>query len=242
MKNLFNRFKWLRVILGLVVFSLGLVILLITVSQDGNPFQLVALIVAIYCFAVALFNLLVTILLERKAGFNGISSNILVSGLLVGIGIALLTSDIVQTIVNTLVTDFLPWILISISVAVFLKFIILISNKSSKNDFGSWIRALVVWVILLIIGLVVLFTKNDISTFIYGVIGILVMVVGLLVVSFGIVTLVNENRGKKRPKKAKKLKKGSQKVVEAKPADSEPKQVESKDVVDIQAPAVREKK
>jgi len=242
MKNLFNRFKWLRLILGLVIFSLGLIILLITVNEDGDPFKLVALIVSIYCFAVAVFNLLVTIFMEKKAGFNGISSNILVSGLLIGIGIALLSSNIVQNFVDTLVADFLPWVMISISAVVLLKFILLVSNKTSRIDFGAWIRALIIWVILLTTGLVILFTKNDITTFIYGVVGIIVMVVGLLVISFGIVTMVNERREKKQPKTSKKIKKDHPKATKPNGTDSDLKLVESKDVVDVQTPVIKEDK
>ena len=180
--------------------------------------------------------------MEKKAGFNGISSNILVSGLLIGIGIALLSSNIVQNFVDTLVADFLPWVMISISAAVLLKFILLVSNKASRIDFGAWIRALIIWVILLTTGLVILFTKNDITTFIYGVVGIIVMVVGLLVVSFGIVTMVNERREKQQPKTSKKIKKENPKVAKPNDDDSDLKLVESKDVVDVQTPVIKKDK
>jgi hypothetical protein len=90
--------------------------------------------------------------------------------------------------------------------------------------------------------LVILFTKNDITTFIYGVVGIIVMVVGLLVVSFGIVTMVNERREKQQPKTTKKIKKENPKVAKPNDDDSDLKLVESKDVVDVQTPVIKKDK
>ncbi len=245
MKSLYKRFKWLIIVLGLVVFSLGLIVLIISINNK-DMFDIVSYIIAGYCFAIALFNLLVTILLERKDGYNGISINLLFSGLLIGIGIALLDSQIINVVVNVLV-NFLPALFFALAGVVVIKFVLLVADKNTGRAYSSWAIALILWTMFLTLGIVVLVNKLDnnadsLETFIFAIIGIVVMLIGLLVATYGIVLIVRskEKLEKKPIKKSKKKANGAE--IDSTKEIGEPKLVEPKDVVDIQTPVIKEDK
>lgn len=203
MKNLFNQHKWLQLVVGAIVFSLGLVTLIISLNikddNQGDLLKIVCIIVAIYCFSIALFSLLLALISEKRSGFNGISGTLLSSGVFIGIGTAFCFLDEASGVINTIIGYCLPLVLIAVGAVVLIKFLMLVTNPETRHDAASWIRALVIWVLLLTVGIVFFVQRNAQLYIMYSVLvlGILVMVVGVLIAAFGIVIMVREKKSKK---------------------------------------------
>ncbi len=200
MKNLFSQNKWLRIVAGIILFSLGLVTLIISLNvKEIDLLKIVCIIVAVYCFSIAIFSLLVVLIAEKRVGFNGISGTLLTSGVLFGIGAAFCFIDVASAVIHTIIGYCLPLVLISIAVVVFIKFLLLVTSHETRHDAASWVRALVIWVLLLTAGIVFFIQRNELHYVMYSilVLGILVMIVGVLIVAFGIVIMVREKKAKK---------------------------------------------
>ncbi|HPY79694.1 MAG TPA: hypothetical protein PLY58_01045 [Bacilli bacterium] len=214
MKKLFKEYKWLVIVLGIVIFSLGLITLIMSLVWRDETFLLkvICIIVACYCYAIAIFNLLFTLIAERKAEYDGISGNLLTSGALIGFGVTFsFFADNISNMVISLVKFCLPWLLISLAAVVFIKFLLIVVNKESKHKYAAWVRALVVWVLLLTAGIIFWVVKDELAYFVYASIGVLIMIIGLLVLSLGIVAVAKDKRADNVPVVKEKKKKRKEK-------------------------------
>ncbi|HPS19257.1 MAG TPA: hypothetical protein PLR04_03985, partial [Bacilli bacterium] len=71
MKKLFDQHKWLKIVLGIVIFSLGLVTLIISLNNEGDVLlKIICIIVAIYCFSTALFGILAALITEKRNKYH----------------------------------------------------------------------------------------------------------------------------------------------------------------------------
>lgn len=195
MKSLFDQYKWLRIVLGIVIFALGLAMLIIALNNNSSGLTVVICVtIAIYCFVLALFSLIVALISEKRVGFHGLSTLLISSGVLIGLGIALCFTDVSSLIIDTVVTYCLPWILVALAAVICIKFIVLVSDADSRADKAPWIRALVIWILLLTCGIVFWIEKDKLVDIIYAIIGVGVMVIGVLVTVAGIIGI---NHGRK---------------------------------------------
>lgn len=195
MKNLFEQYKWLKIIFGIVLFSLGLMTLIIALNKNGDELvKIICLMIAIYCFVNAIFIATFALLSEKKVGFNGISGDLLISGVIIGVGVAFCFVDQASAVIGTIVQYCLPLILIALGAVILVKFILLVSNPESRSDHPAWVRSLVAWIILLTVGIVFWIEKGNIIDIIYIIIGGLIMVVGVLVIVAAIITLVKDRK------------------------------------------------
>lgn len=196
MKSLFDKYKWLRIVFGAILFSLGLVTLIVSVNGSGELLKTICIMFAIYCFVIALFGAIVALVSEKDTGFHGISSALLSCGILIGVGIAFCFVDESSGVIETIIQYCLPWILVAVGALLFIKFLILVIDSDSRGDRAAWVRALVAWVVLITLGIVCWVMKSSLISWIFITIGVIVMVIGILVIVAAIISMAKHKKTK----------------------------------------------
>lgn len=243
MRKLTEKFKWLQLLLGILLVGVGVVTIVLTANADNNSNfdQTVCLVWAIILFTIAgLIVLLDVIAFGEDVEFTGL----IAAGICVGIGVFILVNqDIIRNVISTLI----PYILISIGGVLILKTIIL---AVKRVNFKKWIIIFIVSVIFLTSGIVFL-CVNDMLKVIYIVIGGLFIVLGGLEL-IGLITRVSQAHHDKKeaiaktnpPAPKKEKKKGKKKKGEdvefdnpetSTPieVDAQPKQIEHEDDIKL---------
>lgn len=227
MKKIIEKFKWLQLILGLVLVALGVLTIVITANVDGDYEKTIFIV-----WASVLFFIAFVIILFDLISFNDKPefSSLILAGICIGVGIfVLINKDFISQVITTL----LPYILISIGGVLLLKTIVLAIRRVA---FQSWLLPFILSVVFLTAGIVFICVK-DLKQVIYYVVGTLFIVLGAIEI-VGFITVIANRKATTQPAvrspKAKKAKKG--KPVEAEPVeeeaeivDAQPKQIEEQD-------------
>lgn len=228
MKKIIEKFKWLQLILGLVLIALGVLTIVVTanVSDDYEKtiFIVWASVLFFIAFVIILFDL---ISFNDKPEFSGL----ILAGMCIGAGIFVLIN---KEFISQVITTLLPYILISIGGVLLLKTIVLAIRRVA---FQSWLLPFILSVVFLTAGIVFICVK-DLKQVIYYVVGTLFIVLGAIEIIGYITVLVNRRAPTKpavrssKPRKPKKEKPVDAQPVEdneSETVDARPKQIEEQD-------------
>ena len=233
MKRFIERFKWLQLLLGLLLVALGVITIVITLNVKEDDYELTNFIV----WASVMFLLAGTIIIFDLIAFRDKAeySSLIGAGILIGVGVFVLVN---RDFISQVITTLLPYMLISVGGVLLLKTIIL---AIKKVPFKVWLLPFVLAVIFLIAGIVFICVK-ELKQVIYIVVGSLFIVLGAVEIVGYITVLSNKNppKGEVAPKKGKK-KKGE--VMKAEPVnepepveevvEAQPKQIEEQDDIKL---------
>ena len=239
MRRIIEKFKWLQLLLGLVLIALGVLTIVICANVKDDYEKTIFIIWASVLFLIAAiaigFDL---IAFGEKAEYSGL----IASGICIGGGIFILGN---QEFISKVITTLIPYILISIGGVILLKTIIL---AIKRIPFKKWLLPFVISVIFLASGIVFLFVK-DMQTVIYIALGVLFIALGAVEI-IGFVTVMVNGKGRPTtepavvPTKGKKEKKGKKKgdpdisfeqpeePIEVE-VDAAPKQIETEDDIKL---------
>lgn len=192
MRNLFLKHRWLLLLLGAALIALG-VVGLVFVLKDNDVFKVtkaICVVVAIFLFISAAFLLLGGFLNVRATKAVAGASLFTSAGVSIGVGIALLFEEVV-VMISGLIIYLLPLVLIGLGGAALLLCLILLFSEETRPNTSTWATYLIGGTVDLTIGIVLFINRDTDLAFkwIYGVISVLVILLGLFVVVLGFVSL-----------------------------------------------------
>lgn len=192
MKNLFLKHRWLLLLLGAALIALG-VVGLVFVLKDNDVLKVtkaICVVVAIFLFISAAFLLLGGFLNVRATKAVAGASLFTSAGVSVGVGIALLFEEVV-VMISGLIIYLLPLVLIGLGGAALLLCLILLFSEETRPNTSTWATYLIGGTVDLTIGIVLFINRDTDLAFkwIYGVISVLVILLGLFVVVLGFISL-----------------------------------------------------
>lgn len=200
MKKLLNINKWIKLIIGFLLLSLGIITLIICITKKGDDdifVRILSLVFAFYCFVIGLISLIVILISEKNYGHTRISSALLITGFLIGFGIFLCFLDIVVLEWIVFIEYILPCILLGIGAVIFVKWLINILDYRSRRDVGGWVLELIIWVSLIALGILFLVVQEKAYIIIFTIISIVLIILGILMLVASLVALAYENKIKK---------------------------------------------
>lgn len=192
MRNLFLKHRWLLLLLGAALIALG-VVGLVFVLKDNDVLKVtkaICVVVAIFLFISAAFLLLGGFLNVRATKAVAGASLFTSAGVSIGVGIALLFEEVV-VMISGLIIYLLPLVLIGLGGAALLLCLILLFSEETRPNTSTWATYLIGGTVDLTIGIVLFINRDTDLAFkwIYGVISVLVILLGLFVVVLGFISL-----------------------------------------------------
>ena len=197
MRRIIDRFKWLQLLLGLVLVALGVLTIVITANVGQDDYQLTIFIVWASVLGIIAVTLIVfdIVAFHDKAEFT----SLIAAGVCIGLGIYILIN---RADISRIVTTLMPYILISIGGTLLLKTIILAVRRV---NFKSWLSPFVIAVACITAGVIFLVVK-DLEKIIYYVLGTFFIILGAIEI-IGYVTIIANKHAENKLEKPRKEKK-----------------------------------
>ena len=225
MRKIIEKFKWLQLILGLVLVALGVLTIVVTANVDGDYEKTIFIVWASVLFFIAFVIILFDLIsFNNKPEFSGL----ILAGMCIGVGVFVLIN---KEFISQVITTLLPYILISIGGVLLLKTIVLAVRRVA---FQSWLLPFILSVVFLTAGIVFICVK-DLKQVIYYVVGTLFIVLGAIEI-IGYITVLANRKAPTQPavRSPKTRKPKKEEPVEAQPVEeeepeiveAEPKQIE----------------
>lgn len=185
MNSVFEKYKWLKYVIGSFVVGLGvLVIILACVTSSQTLQNTMAIVISIAAFIFGLVFVLIGLLSETHKGFT---LSLLFAALCLTAGIVLLIDVFhLKDAINTMVIVYSLVIFVLVFGAIALaKAISLIVYKERK---GLIFLFFVVAILAIVLGILGLVFGNKLQTAAYIILGILVLVAGILIIVFSLLS------------------------------------------------------
>ena len=233
MRKILEKFKWLQLVFGFVLIALGVLTIVIAISnKDGDYAKYIFIVWAVVLFLIAGVFVLFDVLAFRDTAEFG---TLVGCGICIGIGVFVIVN---QGVINDVIKTLLPYSLMAVGGVLIIKTLVLAIRRIS---FKEWMLPFVVGVVFLTSGLV-FFLNKDSGYILYVATGIMFVTLGAVEIIGFITVLANRRAPRnnlqpvKQPKKAKK-KKGDEEPApeyqEGEIVDASPKQIESEDNVKL---------
>ncbi len=192
MKSLLNKFKWLRIIIGGVFVALGIVMLVLALSdKSADLTKTLCVILGIYCLLIGLFSTIVSLVVEAK---TKLPVDLITGALFIGIGISIFIDlDATAGILTAVVTTCVPWVLIALGSVLIVKAIILLIVK---GEVASWVLAAIAGAVALTLGIVLWVNREHLDDIIYSILAIVIIAVGALELIAGIIDTIKNKKSK----------------------------------------------
>ena len=180
MNSLFNKYKWLKYVLGSFIIVIGLLIIILACLEPGSLDKVVNIVLAVGLILMGLFLLVSALLSETHMGFT--PALITSAGLIAG-GIILLVGKFALKV--SLDQKLIVYI-ISLSTLVFgvvalIKSIFLIKYKENK---GLVAIMIIVGIVSLVLGILGLCFADKLLTTSYIILGIGLVAIGIVFIVF----------------------------------------------------------
>lgn len=203
MKNFIERHMWIRIVFGAILLALGVVTICVALAGDASDLNKIACIMlSVYCLLLGAFGLFVSVFADIKERSAVLTGAILMFGAVIGVGVVLLIklSDFAG-VVGTIVAYCVPWVLIGAGSVAGLKFILALCFRESRRNVKAWVVSLLAATLFLTVGIILWLNISDVGPVVYTIIGIIVVLVAVVIITFGIVALVKVHKAKKTIKK-----------------------------------------
>lgn len=187
MDSLFNRFKWLRIVLGVILIAAGVTTIILAI----NNINVISYVIAACCFAYALMLITASFIANPRTPFP---MEVLFGGLLIGAGIVLCIQD-VPALLQQITLYLVIAMLISLGAVAIIKSIIIICYK---DPVINWLIMLICGAIALAGGIVLIFIRNNIPLILISNIplGAMIAIFGIVLIALG----VSKRKTKKKSK------------------------------------------
>ena len=228
MRKLTEKYKWLQLVFGLVLLTLGVLTIILAVKVEDDYAKTICIV-----WGVVLFLVAALIITFDFIGFrdNPEFGGLIIAGVLIGFGVFVLAKRVfIREVINSL----LPYVLISVGGVLLLKTIFL---AVKRVNFKVWVLPFILSVIFLSAGIIFI-CVDEATRAIYVVVGVLFIVLGALEM-VGFVTYFANKRAMEKgnlPVKAKgkkKKEKREEQPEEVIEVEAEPKQIEQEDDVKL---------
>lgn len=191
MKNLFGKYRWLRLVFGVIMLAIGITTFVLAISgQGGNITKVISIVLGVYFLVVGLLTVIISLVAETRSKFP---AELITGALFIGLGLSFLPFNNLGGVIDQVIAIIVPMILIAIGSVAIVKGIVLLAVKGSIS---AWIIALVIGAVSLATGIVFLCGDASVTGYIYALVGIVIIVVGTLETIAAIITLANYKKGK----------------------------------------------
>ena len=180
MNSIFEKYKWLKYLVGSFVVALGILVIVLACLQLGALATAINIVIAVAAMLLGVFLLITCILSETHKGFT---FTLILSA-------ALITAGIVLLITNPSVPTPAMVHIFSIGAIVFgtISLIKGISLIVYKERVSLIVLMFVIAVVGITVGIIALCNVNALVQASYILFGVLLIVAGILFISFSIIT------------------------------------------------------
>ena len=182
MNSVFEKYKWLKYVLGAFIILIGALIIILGCLEPGSTTKIIDIILAVGLFVLGTFLFITCILSESHKAFT---PTLLISAALFAGGILLLVGKFAF---NGLMNVQFPVYVLAITtlvfgVAAFIKGISLVVYKEKR----TWIfMLLTIGVIAIVLGILGLCYAGQLLSVTYVILGILLVAAGIVFIIFAL--------------------------------------------------------
>lgn len=187
MKNLFEKYKWLRIVLGVVFLCAGIITIVLQVNGVGGLETVISILLAVCCFIYALLLIVTSLVKNTRTPFP---FEIFIGGVFIGIGVTLLLPGVMGSIA-LLVIYLIACGLLALGTLALVKSIIIICYK---DPVINWLIMLLCSLVAIAGGIIMLCFKTEVLASVNIVIGVSISVLGLFEIVYGIVILSKKKK------------------------------------------------
>lgn len=191
MKALFDKYKWLRIVIGAAILAAGITTTILAIKGTSNLAYVISLIAAVCCFLYAAALILISFIKSKRTPFP---IEVLIGGVFIGIGITLCIPEVSQDLAKFIIY-ILASVLIALGAVAIIKGIIILCYK---DPVWNWLLLLICGVVSLVGGVLLAIFRDDVKQTIETILGILICVIGTALIVIGIVDIAKSRKAKKK--------------------------------------------
>jgi uncharacterized membrane protein HdeD (DUF308 family) len=187
MNSLFEKYKWLKYVIGALIISLGVLIIVLACLALGRLQDIINIVVAVSLLIIGLILLIVCLLYESHKGFT---LALLFASISITSGVVLLVGrfGLHESLSTNLIVYIISLATLVFGVAALVKGISLIVYKERK---GLIALMLIVGIVGITLGILGLCFANklatELATAAYILLGVLLVAAGVLFIAFAII-------------------------------------------------------
>ena len=189
MKSLFEKYKWLRIVLGIVLVAAGIVTIIVSFTNPNEVYKITSITLGICCFIYAALIIATSLIKHTRTPFP---VELLIGAIFISIGVTLCIPDLFSYLTHYVIY------LVSISLIVLgsvslIKSIIIICYK---DPVFNWLITLIFGLIALPGGIILLCLKqSEVIQIIYVVVGAMIVILGIFEIVLGFIE-ISKNKKK----------------------------------------------
>ena len=195
MKSLFEKYKWLQIVVGIVLLAAGIVTIVLAVNNVSTMARVLGIIVAVCCFLYAAMLITANFIKNPRTPFP---QEALFAGIAIGVGVTLCIGEVAEAL-QTYAIYLLGCGLIALGAIAIIKSIVIICYK---DPIQNWLIMIICGVIALVGGILLLCYISEMQVIINVIIGVVIAALGVLEIILGIIALSKNSKGQKKEKKA----------------------------------------
>ena len=186
MNNLFERYKWMGILLGVLLILAGVGIILLSIFVPDKVNMILSITVAVICFIIGIIYIVAGVLLPLSEFY---SSLYLYGAFAISVGIILL---IHMDLASEILIYTIAVILLTLAVVYVVRGILYVTNKMKTIQF---VLCFVIGGVCLVLGILALIFKGQMLQFIY-------ILAGAFFLLSGIIQLISATSKGKKPSSA----------------------------------------
>ena len=185
MKTLFQKYKWLRIVLGATLLCAGVLTIILQATGVGTIETIISVILAVFCFIYGALIIATSLIKNPRTPFP---MEIFIGGLFIGAGITLIIPGVITSIA-LLIVYLIACGVLTLGVLALVKAIIIICYK---DPIQNWIVMLLCSLIGITGGILMLCFRTEVLASVNYVIGAAIAVLGVVEIVYGIVILAKK--------------------------------------------------
>lgn len=189
MKTLFQKYKWLQIVLGIVLLVAGILAIVFSINNIAVITRVIAIIIAVCCFVFAIMLITASFLNNPRTPFP---LEVLIAGIAIGVGITLCIGSVAEGLIGYL-GCLVACCLIALGSVAIIKSAVIICYK---DPIQNWLIMIICGAVALVGGILMLCYPNEISTAINYIIAALIIALGVFEIILGI-NAVSKSKKKK---------------------------------------------
>lgn len=187
MKTLFEKYKWLRIVLGATLLIAGVLTVIFQANGIGTIETIISIILAIICFLYGTLLIVTSLVRNTRTPFP---LEIFIGGVFIGIGVTFLLPGVISSIA-LLIVYLVACGLIAVGALALVKAIIIICYKDPVQN---WLFLLIAGAIALTGGILMLCYSDQVMKSVNYVIGVSIAVLGLFEIIYGVIVICKKKK------------------------------------------------
>ena len=171
MNNLFQRYKWMGILLGVLLILAGVGVILLSIFAKDKVDMILSITVAVICFIIGLIYIIAGVMLPLSEFY---SSLYLYGAFAISVGIILL---IHMSLASEILIYTIAVILLTLAVVYIVRGVLYVSHKMKTIQF---VLCFIIGGVCLVLGILTLIFKNQMMQVVYILAGVFFLLTGIL--------------------------------------------------------------